>query len=141
METYAPFQLTLRMLIELCDAVIIRVSNGTAFDAACKPFCSGVGKHEDCTVERHTASNTSVKVGLYASCQVLFMHYLLEAVRRRTTNCCSVVVIVAVSRYPTNTPSKPNNDARLLQQLAVLRYAAAVHTLHSHGEVLQHNVE
>lgn len=61
-EAHAPFQLTLRMLIELCGAVIMPVSSGATFDAACKPFCSGVGTHEDCSVAKHTASNTSVQV-------------------------------------------------------------------------------
>lgn len=46
----------------MCDNVVIPVSRGTAFDPSSRPLFSGVGKHEDCTIEKYTASSTSVEV-------------------------------------------------------------------------------
>ena len=41
----------------------------------------------------------------------------------RIAKYCSTVAIVAVPRYPTNTPPTPTNYAHLLQSLVVLRYS------------------
>lgn len=61
---YPPFNLTLRLLVALCQDIIIPVSleAAEAFDESQKPFESGEGITEDYSVQQHTSANTALQV-------------------------------------------------------------------------------
>jgi hypothetical protein len=61
-QMHAPFNLCLRLLIELCDCVVITLSDAASFDESKKPFQSGEGITEDFAVQEHTSSTTQVAV-------------------------------------------------------------------------------
>lgn len=61
-KMHAPFNLCLRLLIELCDCVVIPMSNAETFDESKKPFQSGEGITEDFAVQEQTSSTTAVEV-------------------------------------------------------------------------------
>ena len=61
-KMHTPFNLCLRLLIELCDSVVIPMSNAETFDESKKPFQSGEGITEDFAVQEQTSSTTAVEV-------------------------------------------------------------------------------
>lgn len=61
-QMHAPFNLCLRLLIEICDAVVIPLSDAASFDELKKPFQSGEGITVDFAVEEQTSSKTALKV-------------------------------------------------------------------------------
>lgn len=61
-QMHAPFNLCLRLLMELCDSIVIPVSDAASFDESKKPFQSGEGITEDFAVQEQTSSKTMVEV-------------------------------------------------------------------------------
>lgn len=61
-QVHAPFNLCLRLLIELCNSVVIALSGVESFDESKKPFQSGEGITEDFAVQEQTSSTTIVEV-------------------------------------------------------------------------------
>jgi hypothetical protein len=63
-QMHAPFNLLLRLLMELSGGILLPTSPAAAraLDDAKKPFHTGTGFIQDFSVQRHTSANTTVTV-------------------------------------------------------------------------------
>jgi hypothetical protein len=62
LSMHPPFNLSLRLLLELAPRVAFVTGADTDFDPDMKPYATGAGHIERYSVQRHAASNTSVTV-------------------------------------------------------------------------------
>jgi hypothetical protein len=59
---HPPFNLSLRLLLELTPHIAFLTGSDMDFDPEMKPFATGAGHTERYSVQRHAAANTTVAV-------------------------------------------------------------------------------